>query len=118
MLALLLASSGAWAEWVKVTETEGSVFYIDPATIRNEGNVRKVWVLQDLKQRHKDGDLSTRMRYEYDCKGDRFRMLSLSSHTGQMARGQTLVNDNEPDAWYDVPPKTITEFVLKLVCAN
>ena len=48
---MLLATSPAWAEWVKVYETSnGDTFYIEPATIRKDGNLRKVWVLISLKK--------------------------------------------------------------------
>ena len=47
---LMLATIPAWAEWLKVEENDiGTVFYLDPATIRKDGDLRRVWGLQDLK---------------------------------------------------------------------
>jgi len=34
---LMLATAPAWAEWVKVDETDEVVIYVDPATIRKDG---------------------------------------------------------------------------------
>jgi len=60
LLVLFFASGGAWSEWVRVGETADVVFYIDPTTVRKDGDLRKVWSIQDLKERHIDGDLSLR----------------------------------------------------------
>jgi hypothetical protein len=92
ILTLLLAamSAGAMAEWVQYAETEQIVYYIDAATIRRDGNFRKVWLVQDLKQRQKYGAMSRRFLQEFDCKKERFRFLSISVHSGPMASGETL----------------------------
>lgn len=117
LLTLLLASSGAWAEWVKVGETDNAVFYIDPATIRKEGNLRRVWNITDLKQRGNLGELSRRARYEYDCKQERQRILSISGHSGPKASGETLGSEG-PTQWNEIPPETVSETIIKLVCAK
>ena len=66
---LLLATIPAWAEWVRLGETDTAIHYLDPATIRKDSNLRRVWELQDLKVRLPDGELSRRTLFEYDCKG-------------------------------------------------
>ena len=58
LLALLAAP--ARAEWVAVSESNDLVAYIEPATIRKNGNFRKVWQVQDLKQRDEHGAMSRR----------------------------------------------------------
>ena len=76
MLTLLLAYSAALAEWVKVDESENTVFYIDPATIRQEGDIRWLWIIQDLKKRDGEGgELSRRVQREFDCRRARHRIL-------------------------------------------
>ena len=120
LLALLIAGS-ANADWVAIGETDNTTFYIDPTTIRKDGNLRKVWEIQDLKTRHKDGGMSRRVMLEFDCKAERYRALANSTHTGPMASGQTIhVGDYEryPDSWSEIPPKTAAEFILKMVCAK
>ena len=49
-LLLSLVAAPAWAEWVQVSETDHAFYYIDPATIRKDGNLRKFWTIADLKQ--------------------------------------------------------------------
>lgn len=119
-LTLLLAamSGGVIAEWVKVSETEDEVVYIDPTTIRKDGNLRRVWELQDLKQRDKDGEMSRRAFIEYDCKEDRLRILSLSTHSKSMALGRVIFSESGTSPWDFVPPRTISAKRLKIVCST
>ena len=118
LLALLVVTGSAWAEWVKIDWSDSTDFYIDPATIRKDGNLVRVWEIQNLKQRHKDGELSRRFRNEYDCKQERYLLLSISEHSGPMASGTTLRSDIGSGKWYDIPPNSIAETVLQTVCAK
>lgn len=46
LVLLVMASSGAAAEWVKVGDSpapDGFDVYADPATIRRAGNMVKMW---------------------------------------------------------------------------
>jgi len=115
----LLVNGSAWADWVRVAGMESASTYIDPATLRKEGNFRNVWVLQELKQRSKDGELSRRARVEYDCKQERKRVLYLSTHSDSMLGGVTLFSQEFADAnWGSVPPDTANATILKIVCAK
>jgi len=115
---LLMLTGSAWAEWVRVSEADTAYAYIDPATIRKDGNLVKVWGIYDLKQRHKDGELSLRFRVEYDCKEERHRYLSVSEHSGAMASGTTLTTQIVSGQWRDIPPDSMAEATLKIVCAK
>jgi hypothetical protein len=119
LLTTLMLTGPAWAEWVKVTESDTIYRYIDPATIRKDGNLVRVWEITDLKTRHKDGELSRRSRMEYDCKQERAKYLSISEHSEAMASGTIL---NQPQIglgqWFDIPPGSVVEAVLKIVCAK
>jgi len=119
LIALLFVSGSASAGWVEVAESKVLSLYIDPTTIRKDGNLRKVWEIQDLKQRNKDGELSRRARIEYDCKNERSRPLSLTTFSEPMANGMSLFQSRaESNQWDDIPPRSLAEAVLKIVCAN
>lgn len=119
LLLSLFVTGSAWAEWVKVAETDRVIFYIDPATLRKEGDLRKIWVIQDYKTRMTDGQMSARMRSEFDCKNERSRILTSTTHPESMAAGLALftmrVGSGE---WSDVPPNGASEVVLKIVCTR
>lgn len=87
---LMFAASPAWAEWVKVGRTDAAVHYVDPATVRKDGNLRQVWAMQDIVQSGDDDVRSIRTLQEYDCAQHRFRYLSLQAHSGPMAGGEIL----------------------------
>ena len=117
-LLLTLAALPAWAQWLKASETDTSTFYIDPATIRKDGDLRKVWTINDLKQRHKDGEMSRRSLHEYDCKEERYRTLSISEHSDPMAGGRTISSDNGSGKWNYIAPGTPAQTILRIVCAK
>jgi hypothetical protein len=119
LIALLFVSGSASAEWVKIDEGKEMSSYIDPTTIRKDGNLRKVWQIQDLKQREKGGELSRQARLEYDCKNERFRTLSISTHSEPMANGMSLFQTTAASTpWNDIPPRSVAEAALKIVCAR
>ena len=113
------SAASAFAEWTKVDEVDGVTFYIDYTTIRKDGNVRKVWLVNDKKQRDNDGVVSSRSQQEFDCKAESNRTIALSTHTGPMAGGDALFTGGaDPRGWRAIPPNTAIETILKIVCAK
>ncbi len=114
---LLLVTGSAWAGWEKISTTAD--LYIDPATIRKDGNLRKMWSIRDFKQRDKEGAMSIRTRIEYDCKDERRKILTISTHTEPMAGGTTIESYGEdPKGWVEIPPGSTDEIMLKIACAK
>lgn len=115
----LLVTGSASAGWEKVGATDKAVMYIDPATLRREGNFRKIWLITEFQQRSENGTVSTRHRDEYDCGSERRRVLSMSTHTKSMAGGKTISSTSEPNGvWREIPPGTVANDVLEVVCAQ
>ncbi len=98
----------------------GDRHYIDPTTVRKNGSMRLVWGLTNLAVRDKDGELSLRSRYEYDCIKERWRTISFSTHSGPDASGVVLMNSslNDTFPWRDVPPGTVSSAKFEYVCAR
>ena len=61
-LAFIFSISPAYAEWVKYSTTDDSEIeiYLDPNTIRRNGNSVLIWTLQDFKK-VRNGDLSMKL---------------------------------------------------------
>lgn len=116
-LSLLLAAAPAWAEWVKVGETDAAVHYIDAATIRRDGNLRRVWTVQDMRDTDPAGVRSIRALEEYDCRTERFRYLSLTAHSAPMAGGEVVAAHILDDNWTARPPGSKPSAIEKIVCA-
>ena len=118
LIGLMMLAGSAWAEWVLYSKSESNTFYYDTATIRKDGHIRRVWEINDLSERRKDGEMSRRRRTEYDCKQERMRFLVITEHSEPMASGEILVTSGEDKNWRDVPPDTVADKMLKLVCAQ
>lgn len=109
------ARSQVLTNWVRVSETTQVINYFDPATVRKKGHLRIIWALFDMKAPGTDSDLSAQSLMEYDCAGERHRILSHSVYSGHMATGRTLSSDNTPDIeWRNLPSGNAT---LKFVCS-
>ena len=107
----------ATADWTKVSDEGSFAQYVDYDTIRKDGNLRKVWALHDNKKRDEDGEMSTRFRMELDCKEERTRTLSISSHSQNMAGGALLRKlTQENPKWKDVVPNSVGDTILKIAC--
>ena len=117
VFVMLLAGS-AWAEWVMVGESEEAHSFYYPTTIRKEGNMRRVWQLSNLKRRGVDGEMSRRLRVEYDCKQERYQLLDVSEHSEPMASGKLLSAEIGSGRWTGAAPGTSSMSILEIVCAK
>lgn len=107
----------ALANWSKYSETDFATYYFDPATMKKNAGMVRVWELVDYKQRSKDGEMSARLLHEHDCKGDRSRELSLGTFTEGMATGKVLImGDNPSPSWRFIPPRTVAATLHSIVC--
>jgi hypothetical protein len=78
MLLLVVVAAPACAEWVKAGEAGIATYYIDPATIRKNGNFSRVSQVHDFEDRQKGGEMSRQGLMEYDCKEGRYRILEFT----------------------------------------
>ena len=115
----LIASGPVWAEWERFATTDQVVHYIDPKSIQQDGDIRRVWWLHDLKTRDQDGEMSRRGLEEINCKAKRHRTIAGTTHSGPMATENTLINIGAPDTkWLDMVPNSLGEYMLSLVCGR
>lgn len=116
--ALVALAAPALAEWEKVSESESASYFIDRATLLSNGNLRRVWQLQNLKQRDRDGELSRRALVEYDCREVKNRTLSLSMHPEPMAGGKPLDAYSDPTSPRNIVPGSSGEVIYRLLCGR
>jgi hypothetical protein len=115
---LIFISSSAWTGWVPIANSDSgdTEFYVDPATIRKEGVLRKFWKMVNLKNRNKNGDISFRFRDELDCKEEKFRNLNITTFSEKMLSGEITNNFNTIGKWVYIAPGTLDEAVMEYVC--
>jgi hypothetical protein len=122
ILITLLAPAIAQAEWVKLASVgEGEVtVYVDPATIKREGNVVGFSALFDYATiRTLSGApfQSATMQEEIDCAGRQSRTLAVSSHSEPMAGGHIVSTATGGDvSWTPIAPQSIVSAIFKFVC--
>jgi hypothetical protein len=117
-LLLMLAAAPAWAQWAKVDDAENAIHYIDSTTISKDGQNRKVWVTQYLKEKGPGGEMARRAFLEYDCAGARFRILSIAKHSGAMTDGRyRLSQANTSQAGREIPANIPAVTAQRVICA-
>jgi hypothetical protein len=115
--SLLLATAPARAAWVAYAESESGMFYVDPESVREEGNRRQVWRLFDLKERRTDGVQSGKALVEVDCNARTYRYLRTLYYAGPMARGKYLGGATAQPAEPISPGSAIGDLARR-VCAR
>jgi len=122
LVTLVLLSSGpAYAEWVKVSDGDeaGRTVYVDPATIRRNSNLVKMWQLYDYKTVQTVGGirfLTAKEQWEFDCAEERGRVLALKGFSGNMASGTMVYTNSEVGKWVAVVPGTTSQTVWNVAC--
>jgi len=112
-------TSNAGPNWVLVSEgTNGSKTYVDPSTIRRDGNLRRHWEYADYASRQPSGDKSTRSFYETDCREERTRLIEITGFSESMLQGRITGTERGAGKWDQVAPRTVAEVVMRFVCAR
>jgi hypothetical protein len=119
VLTMLSFATITWADWTRVTETDTTVEYIDLATIDKRGGRRRIWTIQDLKQRGGQGELSFRRQLEFDCKERQYLIVWIAGHSAPMAGGKVLGSGKNPiPTWYAIARGSAVDASLKMVCGH
>ena len=119
-VVLALASLVAHAEWIRVSTTQQSVFYVDSKKSPKVGDNVMVWVLRDHKQMLTGQGLSVRSskdQIEVDCAGRRIRRVFSSDHGRRMGEGPMLHSEHGPMSWNAVSPGTPVSRIADVACA-
>ncbi len=118
LVAAFVAASSAHAGWSVLGESEDYTLYLDPGSLRRDGDTLRIWVLQDFKTPSRgSGARSYRLLEQVDCKKGRVRILSSSLHAGAKATGEVLKAETMQDeAWRPAEPGTPAAYVLEEIC--
>lgn len=121
LMVLILSSQPVYAEWVLASGDDevGLKVYVDPATLRRNGSLVKMWQLYDYKIVQTvagDSLLSMKRFNEYDCTEERTRMLGYTWFSGNMGNGNVVYSTMEQLPWEPVVPRTINRTLWKVAC--
>jgi hypothetical protein len=119
---LVIACGTAQAEWRPVASAVNSTGYADADSIRRSGVSATMRVLIDYLKPPFDGNnlpyRSLTMQNEYHCEEARFRVLSITSHAGNMGRGDRPYTTDEVGEWEVVTNASIQKEMWKLACSK
>jgi len=118
---LAMASFGASAEWVEIAGSETSTLYANLQSIRKSDGTAKMWHVlnfSSVQTLQTEYFLSMRQRNEYDCKGELYRILTVSFHSESMALGKTVLANNGVSKWNPIPPETMIQEAFKRACGE
>lgn len=118
LFAALACGTPAAAAWVPFMRSDSSVVYVDAASLRKEGHLRRAWVLVDLHRKDANGVLSTRGQSEIDCRENKMRVHDLKGFSGRMASGETLYAFTGSSEWMPIPARTPLADNIRLVCSR
>ncbi len=124
---LFLSTVPAYAEWVAVEKDyllPGlQTLYVDPETIRREGNLVTMWQLIDFtwmqgNPRGPTRFLSTKTHKEFDCAETRLRLLAFTEFSRRMATGIPADGYVDKDNWQQVEPESINHALWEVACGK
>jgi hypothetical protein len=120
-IVLAAASSGAWAQWVKLwTEPDGSVtVHVDPKSVSKKAPVVALTILKDFRQPQPllKPYLSTTEQFEVKCKDGTFRDVQATFFEKNMAQGEVLHKaDRSRNLFSPVQPDTHFAAIWQYAC--
>ena len=123
---LFLSAVPAYAEWVPVEKNNESAgrltVYVDPNTIRREGNLVTMWQLIDFKTmqggRSPSRFSSTKIHKQFDCAEARTRLLRVTDFWGNMGTGEPAEAYVEKGNWVPVKPDSMNQALWEVACGK
>lgn len=124
---LFLRNAPAHAEWVAVEEDyllPGlQTLYVDPNAILREGNLVTMRQLIDFKwmqgsARGPTRFLSTETHKQFDCAGNRLRLLAFTEFSHGMGTGVPTAGYVDKGNWLSVAPDSINQALWEVACGR
>lgn len=119
-LSLLMNPAQA-ALWDYVVTSEfGSVYFIDPLSIKRHGKVVSYTQLTNYSKNKEVSKTKLQSTVQYktnDCAGARFYFSGLIGYEKENAKGSIMLVEMEKEPiWFDVTPKKIADVIHQEVC--
>ncbi len=117
--ALLLASSAYAQSWEPYAKTDGEIRYYDPVRMVVMSGIAFIWDLHDLHvATDEQGKQYRSVLYptEYNCRGEKKRVLSVHKMTDRMGQGESVAEHTLVGRWIDVQPGTPDSRLMKAAC--
>ena len=123
IVLMTVACGSAAADWIKVAELGAGSIFVDPATIRRDGNVAAMGTLYHLKtpvlsKTNGQPYASQKLQSEYDCKDEQWRVITSSWHSKNMGEGKMVEYLADARKWENIPRESGVKLLWELACEN
>ena len=123
LITLLVLSSGpVYAEWVRIGRSQtGTTAYVQSDSIRRKGDMVKMCHLFDymtVRSYLDETFLSNKMQSQFDCTEERFRILSGTRFSGNMASGKVVYSYSGEGKWVPVVPESVSQILFDIACGK
>lgn len=113
--------SNGLAEWTRhAQDKSGTTIYINQATLQRKDDHATLWALFDYKASQLVGKVSSRSataKLQYDCLGEKLRILSMSFYAGGMGLGKMIDTDPKQKRWELISSNSFGESSFDYACS-
>ncbi len=106
-------------DWVEVGDNDNGTSYVNPSSLRQNGNGVKMWILLDYKtaQNFPSGlVMSSKLQEEFDCKEEQTRTIFGYFYSQNMAKGEVLYTKTTIGNWMPVALGSAGSELWKFAC--
>jgi hypothetical protein len=102
---------------------DGLTVYVDPDTIRRNGNLVKMWLLYDYNSKttqtqERGSIVSAKTQCEYECLEERFRTHAMLEYSGNMGEGKLVFTNTDVGNWAPILPGSIVQLEWQRACGK
>lgn len=118
---LAAGTVAAQAKWIKFNNNEETTAFVEPTSIRREGNVATVWVLFDRKSVGTDGTASAKVQYAINCTNQMSATAAIVNMSKLQGQGKVLASAAfKPSElqWRPSAPGSIASGLADVICES
>ena len=116
LLSMFFANLATARDWQLVVESQNWQYFVDWSTLKNNGNLRRLWTLSNPRIQR---EVSTLQLLEVDCYEEKARDLQMTFFTGAMATGDTIPTlIKTPSDWAHPPLRSARLVLLQEICTK
>ena len=120
LLAISWPPSGAKPRWESVLLNDQGLFYIDPKTLKDEGERKEVLSLLDYKKTQTTAAgkpyLSIEALMRINCRQRMARIIHLTYYSGNMLTGEVVERQGMLQEWHDIENGTPIQRIARRIC--
>jgi len=119
-LSMIANAQAAKPRWESVLLNDQGLFYIDPKTIRDDGERKEVLSLLDYKKTQTTASgksyLSIEALIRVNCKMRMARIIHQTYYTGNMLAGDVVERQGMLQEWHDIESGTPVQRIARRIC--